>query len=131
LQEAKFRLKEVGLELDIIDIEYSDEYHKGVVMSQSLPRGMEVNRNQKINLTVSDGPAPSSLEVPNLVGKSLESAQNALDLVGIKIGTVISAYRPNLVPGTVLKQSVNPGHKAMLTDSVNIIISTDQPIGNN
>jgi beta-lactam-binding protein with PASTA domain len=128
-QDAEFRLKEAGLKLNEKIVDFSEFYPRGVVINQSIPPGEIVEKDQLINITISLGPAPSSLEVPNLVGKSLESARKELDVVGLMIGRIRTVYRPNLVPGTILMQSVPPGQKVTLVDSVSLIVSTDQPIG--
>jgi beta-lactam-binding protein with PASTA domain len=126
-QDADFRLKEEGLRLNQTFYEFSDFYPRGVVINQSIPSGERVDRNQKINITVSLGQAPTSQEIPNLVGKSLESAKGELEAVGVKVGQVRYTFRGNLVPGTVLRQSIPPGHSIMNVDSINLIISTDEP----
>lgn len=126
-QDAEFRLKEEGLSLNRVVYEFSDFYPRGVVINQSVPPGEIAQKNQKINITVSLGPAPTSLEIPNLVGKSLESAKKELEAVGVSLGHIRYTYKPNLVPGTVLKQSVAPGKAAVKVDSINLLVSTDQP----
>ncbi len=125
-QDAKFRLKDEGLELNKVIYAFSDIYPRGVVINQSIPPGEMVKKNQKINITVSLGPAPTSLEIPNLVGKSLESARKELEAVGVRIGRIKYVYKPNLVPGTILNQSVSPGVNASRVDSLDLIVSTDE-----
>ncbi len=127
-QDAEFRLKEENLHLNQVFYEFSEFYHRGVVMNQSVLPGETVEKNQKINITVSLGPPPTSMEIPNLVGKSLKSAEKELEAVGVKLGKTKYVFRENLVPGTILNQSVSAGQKATKIDSVNLIISTDEPI---
>ncbi len=126
-QDAEFRIREEGLQLNEKIYDFSDFYPRGVVINQSIPPGEMVKKNQKINITISLGPAPTSWEIPNLIGKSLESAAKELDAVGVKVGKIKYVYRADLVPGTVLNQSVSAGQKAALVDSVSLIVSTDQP----
>jgi beta-lactam-binding protein with PASTA domain len=127
-QDAEFRLKEQKLILNRVIYEFSDFYHRGVVMNQSIPEGEIVKKNQRINITVSLGPAPTSMEIPNLVGKSLESAEKELDILGVQIGRIKYLYKPNLVPGTVLNQSVSEGTNASEIKSLDLIVSTDEPL---
>ena len=126
-QDAEFRLKEEGLSINRIVYEFSDLYPRGVVINQSVPPGEVAEKNQKINITVSLGPAPTSLEIPNLKGKSLERARKELEAVGVKIGRIRYTYKPNLVPGTVINQSVTPGKAAVKVNSIDLMVSTDQP----
>jgi len=126
-QDAEFRLKEQSLRLNQVFYEFSDFYPRGVVINQSIPAGEEVNKNQRVNITVSLGVAPTSLEIPNLVGKSLETAEKELEAINVRLGTIKFTYRPKLVPGTILRQSLSPGTSAAKIDSLNLLVSTDQP----
>ncbi|MBN2364643.1 MAG: PASTA domain-containing protein [Calditrichaeota bacterium] len=126
-QDAEFRLKEQGLTLNQVFYEFSDFYPRGVVINQSLPAAEEVERNQKVNITVSLGQAPTSQEIPNLVGKSLETAEKELESLGVPVGRIRYSYRPKLVPGTILHQSVAAGKSAVQTNSIDLIVSTDEP----
>jgi serine/threonine-protein kinase len=126
-QDAEFRLKEQALKLNQVFYEFSDFYPRGVVISQSIPSGEKVKKNRRVNITVSLGVAPTSLEIPNLVGKSLDTAEKELEAIDVRIGTVKYAYRPKLVPGTILRQSITPGSSAVNVDSLNLLVSTDEP----
>ncbi len=126
-QDAEFRLREIELGIRQVFYEFSDLYPRGVVFNQSVPSGEIAEKNQKVNITVSLGSAPTSLEIPNLVGKSLETVQKELEAMAVTVGKVKYVYRPKLVPGTILKQSVSPGTALLKVDSINLLVSTDQP----
>jgi beta-lactam-binding protein with PASTA domain len=126
-QDAEFKIKEANLVLNQVIYDFSDFYHRGVVINQSVPAGDMVEKNKRINITVSLGPAPTSMEVPNLIGRSIQAAQKELDVVGIRVGHVKRIYRPRLVPGTVVNQSISAGTNATKVDSINLLISTDKP----
>jgi len=129
LTNAELRLREAGLALNKTLWEYSDDIpYRGVVIKQSVPPGDLVVSSQKINLTVSLGPPPSSLEVPRLVGKSLEAALEELGALGIPLNQVVikSRYQPKLVPQTIISQSVNEGTPVMDVDIIELIVSTDR-----
>lgn len=128
LKDAEFRLKDQTLNLNRTIYEFSEFYPNGVVINQSVPAGDNVERNQKINITVSLGPPPSSQEVPNLVGKSMNYVRKELETLGIHLGQIKYQYRPNLVPETVVAQSISPGTAAAKVDSIIVTISTDKPI---
>jgi len=128
LKDAEFRLKDQSLALNRTIYEFSEFYPNGVVINQSVPAGEDIERNQRINITISLGPPPTSQEVPNLVGKSMTYVRKELETIGIKIGQVKYQYRPNLVPETVVAQSVSAGTPAAKVDSINVTISTDKPL---
>lgn len=125
-QDAQFRLRDLGLEVNQIIYEFSDLYPRGVVINQSIPPGEQVHRNQKVNLTVSLGPVPSSQVMPNLVGKLFLNAQKELEVLGIPIRKVRYVLRKNLVPNTVVAQSVPPGTPLDKVKSVDLKVSIDQ-----
>lgn len=127
-QDAEFRLREEDLVLNQIYYEFSNFYPRGVVISQSILAGEMAKKQQRVNITVSLGVAPTSLEIPNLIGKSLETARKELEIIGVKVNKIKYTYRPTLVPGTVLNQSVSPGTSAAKVESINLLISTDQPV---
>ena len=88
LQDAEFRIKDRDLVLNRTIYEFSEYYPNGVVINQSVPAGESVERNQKINITVSLGLPPSSQEIPNLVGKSMNYVRKELETIGVKIGEI-------------------------------------------
>ena len=126
-QDAEFRLKEQALRLSQTFYEFSDFYPRGVVINQSIPAGRQVRKNQRVNITVSLGTAPTSLVIPNLVGQSLETAESELEAIDVRIGTIKYAYRPKLVPGTILRQSVSAGTNASKVEEMHLLVSSDIP----
>jgi beta-lactam-binding protein with PASTA domain len=126
-QDAEFRLREEELNLNQIFYEFSDFYPRGVVISQSFPAGEVAKKQQRVNITVSLGAAPITFEIPNLVGKSLDTAEKELEIIGVKISKIKYSYRPQLVPGTVLNQSLAAGTSAVKVESINLLVSTDRP----
>ena len=66
--------------------------------------------------------------MPNLAGKSLESAKRELEVLGLSAGKLVTRlrYMPNLVPNTVISQSVATGTTVSEIESLELVISTDQ-----
>ncbi|MEZ4763095.1 MAG: PASTA domain-containing protein [Calditrichia bacterium] len=91
---ARLKLREVGIEVGKVDYDYSERYpYREVVIAQSVSAGEQIYKNQAINLTVSLGPPPSSLVMPNLAGKSLESAKRELEVLGLSAGKLVTRLR--------------------------------------
>ncbi len=132
LTNAELKLREVGLRLGAVYRDYSAQYpYRGVVIQQSVPPGERVLAETPVNLTISLGPPPASLNVPNLAGKSLESAVQELAALGIAPDQIIQKYRfrPNLVPNTVIAQSAPPGTPVSEVELIELTVSTDQVSG--
>ena len=126
-QDARFRLRESGLDAGHIFYDFSRNYPKGVVYAQSIPPGDTLRRGRKVNFSVSLGPPPESQFVPDLVGKSLTAARKELQVLGLPLRQIRYQYRNDLVPQTVLWQSVKPGTPIPKADSLDLVVSTDQP----
>lgn len=132
LTNAELKLREVGLRVGSVFRDYSTQYpYRGVVTQQSVPPGEKVLANTPVNLTISLGPPPASLNVPNLAGKSLESAVQELQALGFAPDQILQKYRfrPNLVPNTVIGQSAPPGTPVSEVAVIELLVSTDQVSG--
>ncbi len=134
LTNARLKLQELGLSVGNINYDYSSTYpYRGVVIWQSVPPGKLIDKNNPVDLTVSLGEPPSSKSVPNLVGKSMGSAIRELEALGLTKEQILVKYRyqPNLVPNTVVSQSVATGTPLMDVETIELVISTDKIPGSN
>ncbi len=122
-REAELILKANGLKLGSIYYEYSDLALENVVIGQSFPQGQPVKKGTKIDLTISLGPFPQKKLMPDLVGKSLSMAKRQLQLLGIT--NVIYEYetRQDILPETIINQSVKPGTPVKEIKSLKLVIS--------
>ncbi len=122
-READLILESYGLKLKAKYYVYSDIYHEGTVLGQSYPQGQEIKAGANIDITISLGKLKEETIVPDLIGKSLHEARQRLRLLELKIGEIIYEERSNILPETVVKQSIpggesfNPGDTIMLTVS--------------
>ena len=134
LTNARLKLQELGLSVGNINYDYSSTYpYRGVVIWQSVPPGELIDKNRSVNLTVSLGEPPSSKAVPNLIGKSMGSALRELEALGLAKEQILIKYRyqPNLVPNTVVSQSVAAGKPLMEVEVIELVVSTDKIPGSN
>ncbi|NOX90611.1 MAG: PASTA domain-containing protein [Calditrichaeota bacterium] len=122
-REAELILKSNGLELGAMYYEYSDLALENVVIGQSYPQGQLVKRGTKIDLTISLGPFPKQKVVPGLVGKSLDVAKRQLQLLGVKTIRIEYEYRDNILPETVISQSVKAGTPIENVKEIKLVVS--------
>ena len=108
-RDAELTLQSYNLELGAKHYEYDDSSPEGVVIAQSYPQGQKVKRGTRISITISLGPFPERRTVPQLVGKSLEEAQSQLKILGMDKIKITYEEKANILPKTVLKQSIKPG----------------------
>ncbi len=129
ITNAELRLRELGLVLNQIYPEYSEKLpYVDVVLRQSVNPGELVEYGKKINLTVSMGAPPNSQQIPRLVGKSLDRALKELEVVGVRRDSIqiIQRYRTDLLPRTIISQSVQEGTLVIESGKVELEVSTDQ-----
>ena len=108
-RDAELILKSYGLELGSKNYEYNDFAVEGVVIGQSYPQGQKIKRGAKVDITISLGPFPTVKTVPEVVGKSLNAAKKQLRTLGLRQIEVEYEERENILPETVLKQSIKGG----------------------
>ncbi len=122
-RDAAFILSHAGLVLGRVSYEFNDYYPTGVVCDQSVPADVEVGAKTLVDLTVSRGALPSRFVVPNVVGKNIETAKKILWEAGLEVGGIENQNQTDLVPGTVLSQSVAPGTEVTRGRAVGLTIS--------
>ncbi len=108
-RDAELILKSYGLKVGNKLYEYSDISLAGVVISQSYPAGQEIKKSIPINLTISLGPFPKQPTIPYLIKKSLDAAKKQLHLLGVKKIILEYEERDDVLPETVLRQSLDAG----------------------
>jgi serine/threonine-protein kinase len=122
-REAELILKSKGLKLGNKYYEYSDLALENVVIGQSFPQGQKVKPGTRIDLTISLGPMPKKKLVPDLVGKSLDAAKKQLQLLGVKNILVEYEYKEDILPETVLAQSVKAGTPVEKVQQIKLVVS--------
>jgi serine/threonine-protein kinase len=122
-RDATFILEHAGLVLGRMESEFNDYYPQGVICKQSIPNDTEVAAKTVVDLTVSRGTLPSRFIVPNLVGKNIETAKKLLYEIGLEVGSVDNELQMDLIPGTVIAQSVKPRTEVQQGKAVGLTIS--------
>jgi len=123
-RDAELLLQSYGLKLQAKIPAYSDLSPAGVVIAQSFPAGQVVKRNTPIRITVSLGPFPKRKTVPDLLGKSLDTARRQLRLLGVRKIDVRYIEQDNMLPETVIDQK--PAGGVAITDSTQVELSVSK-----
>ena len=108
-RSAEIKIQQLGLRIDTIYVEYNPDYPKGTVAWQFPKSGDQIRKGFGLQITISEGLPPDFYQVPQLFGLSLNSAKKKLDNSRLKLGKVTYQQNEDLVPYTVLDQSVSPG----------------------
>ena len=122
-QNAIFEINRLDLILGNIQYEHSDRYPNGVVSDQSVSPGDEIRLGESIDLLVSLGRFPDNFIVPHLIGRSLKDAKKVIQQAGLVLGTVNYEEADELLPETVISQSIEANQEVRRGEVINISVS--------
>ncbi|QNP73192.1 Stk1 family PASTA domain-containing Ser/Thr kinase [Streptomyces roseirectus] len=118
LDAATAELEEAGLKVAISSTQVNSELDKGKVAEQSPGAGGEAAEGDTITLTLSKG--PEMVEVPDVVGSSVDDAKSRLEQAGFKVEEDRGLL--GLFGDTVKSQSVDAGETAPKGSTITITI---------
>ncbi len=120
--EAKAELAKKKLAAQEKAVEFSDRYEKGRVIAQDPSAGSKVRMNRAVKLTLSAG--SEMVEVPGLVGQSLESASRILGEIGLPRGQISQIHTPRYAAGRIIAQEPSPsGTRISRSRPINFLVS--------
>jgi eukaryotic-like serine/threonine-protein kinase len=103
----------------------SSEMSPGTVLGTNPAQGEMLPLPAKVDLRVSDG--PSTVMVPDLVGRTLPDAQAALEQVGLGLGSAGSDTSSMYPPNTVLSQNPKAGTVVKAHSRIRIVLAKVAP----
>ena len=109
LRSAELVLQQTGLLIDTVYSEYNPEYPKGTIAWQYPKANNTMKKGFGIQVTLSKGLPPDFYQVPNVIGLSLNQAKEYLAKARLKVGKISYHEDQDLVPYTVLDQSISEG----------------------
>lgn len=118
LEDAKADLTEAGLKVKVATEQVNSEYDKGQVAAQTPGEGSEAAEGDTVTLTISKG--PEMVEVPDVVGDSVDDAKAALEAAGFEVDEDRGIL--GLFGDTVKSQSVDGGDTAPKGSTITIEI---------
>ena len=124
LRTAEIDVARAGLLIDTILTAYSDDFGAGAITWQSPRGGNLLRRGSGISLMVSSGQAPLSFYVPSVVGMGFQASRREILDAGLELGRVKYVYAPNLLPNTVIDQSIAGGTVLKVKRAINLTVST-------
>ncbi|KOG63185.1 MULTISPECIES: Stk1 family PASTA domain-containing Ser/Thr kinase [Streptomyces] len=118
LESARQELTDAGLKVKVAEERVNSEYDKGEVAAQSPGDGRQAAEGDTVTLTLSKG--PEMVEVPDVVGDSVDDAHDALEGAGFQVEEDRGLL--GLFGDTVKKQSVEGGDEAPKGSTITITI---------
>ncbi len=125
-REAELILESRDLILNGKGYVFSDIYHEGTVMGQSFLQGQPIKAGSRIDITISLGKMNQERVVPNVQGKSLYEAREILRSLGLKIGQIKYEIRQDVLPETVVDQSLKEGTVFTTEASINLTVTKEK-----
>lgn len=118
LADARAELQEAGLKVRIAPQQVNSEFDKGKVAAQTPGEGGRLASGATVTLTLSKG--PQMVEVPDVVGASVDDARSLLEKSGFEVKEDRGLL--GLFGDTVKKQSVEAGDTAPKGSTITITI---------
>ncbi len=118
LDDARAELEGAGLKVKVADERVNSEYDSGQVARQTPEPGGRVADGDTVTLTVSKG--PRMIEVPDVVGDSVDDAKRKLEDAGFEVDEDRGLL--GLFGDTVKKQSVDGGDTAPEGSTITVTI---------
>ena len=122
-RSVEISLQQIGLRLDTVYTEFNPDYPKGTVAWQFPKSGDHIKKGMGLQITVSQGLPPDFFQVPQLFGMSMQNAKDLLTKARLKVGKISYQQNVDLVPYTVLDQSIAPGTVLNQTIQVDLVVS--------
>ncbi|MFD4349787.1 Stk1 family PASTA domain-containing Ser/Thr kinase [Streptomyces coelicoflavus] len=118
LEDAKAELTEAGLKVKVAEGRVNSDYDSGQVARQTPDPGGRAAEGDTVTLTLSKG--PRMIEVPDVVGDSVDDAKRTLEDAGFDVDEDRGLL--GLFGDTVKKQSVDGGDTAPEGSTIKITI---------
>lgn len=122
-RSAEIILDQLGLKIDTVYTEFNPDYPKGTVAWQFPKPGNQLKKGLGLQITISKGMPPDFFQVPQLFGLSLSQARETLKKSRLKVGKITYRQNEELLPTTVLDQSIPPGTVLDQSRAVNLVVS--------
>ena len=123
LRSAELALLQSGLSIDTVYKEFNSDVPSGNVTWQYPKGGDQLNKGTGLHLTISLGVPPNFFQVPNLFGLSKKKAIVDLEKAGLVLGKIFYRQNEDLIPYTVLDQSIAAETVLEKSTEINLTVS--------
>lgn len=94
-------LRSAGFQANKVASVHSETYLQDTVIAQTPPEGGGQRRGTKVNLLISEGPSPQSIQLPNFQEQTATEVLVALEAVGLNVETIYSSH-PKIPEGSII-----------------------------
>ncbi len=122
VRDVAFIIQKEGFLIGKKSYVFSETLPSDTVISQTPEGGKPAPKGAQIDLLISQGKANSSVKVPNLVGRRIESAKIVLSKINLETGKIGYEKKAGTAFGIILAQEPAPGTNAADKTAVNFIV---------
>jgi eukaryotic-like serine/threonine-protein kinase len=122
LRDAKLSLERVGLKMGRIE-EVPSDNPKDMIFDQEFTEGTKLKKGSSVGIYISMGEGAGSIEVPDLIGKSLAEAEQILADNSLTVGKINYQRSFSLLPNTVLDQYPSKGNRIEPGEAVDLFVT--------
>lgn len=108
--------------------EYSSEYAKGTIISQSPEGNTVAPLESEVTIVISKGGSNVEVRMPEVLGKTKEAAVSTLEAAGIVVGNIEESYSSEYPEGQICYQSYEAGTNVSEGTTVDLKISIGSEI---
>ena len=119
--EAAQRAARSGLDVRVIDREYSEVVARGLVLRTDPSPGARIDKDGTIGLVLSRG--PERYDVPQLAGKSEEVARQLIEEANLSVGDGERRYSTKVDKGAVIETRPAAGTPLKAGEAVVLVVS--------
>ncbi|MGQ7358667.1 Stk1 family PASTA domain-containing Ser/Thr kinase [Streptococcus suis] len=124
-ETAKQELENLGLKVTVKE-EYSESVSKGLVIKTNPQANASVEKESSVTLYVSNGVAPQL--VPDVVGKTQDSASQILQASGFYVGTIIQEFSDSVESGHVISTDPIAHTELEKGSAISLVVSKGKAI---
>ncbi len=125
-EDAKALCEERGLQMEIVGYELSEDYDEGIVASQKTAAGAKVYEDTKIQVVISSGLKPPTVEIPEVAEKEEEEALEALTDLGFILDniTIEKISSDEIEEGLAVSTNPKAGEELAVDQELTLYISS-------
>lgn len=115
--QAREKLKALGLSIGKISYESDSSKEDGVVISQGLQAGGKASKGATVDITINQTKS-TTVEIPNVVGMTIKEAKEALGNLGLSISKISGSNEDSAVVTAI---SPAPGSSVKRDESITLV----------
>jgi eukaryotic-like serine/threonine-protein kinase len=121
--EASDTLQRLGLHLGETKEVVNDRMTPGAIIATVPSSGKRISRGSQVHITISQNSLQGQTYVPDCQNIALEKAKAVLNKASLRLRQVTSQPSPDMLPNTVLSQSIKAGTRVDKGTFIDFIVS--------